>query len=148
MKVIIAGSRDITDYGLLLQAIQESGFEITHVISGGARGVDTLAEKYAKEHEIPITIYYAQWNKFAAIGQTKRAGHERNKVMAENGEALVALWDGHSAGTGNMVDNARTRGLKIYVKTVQVKKESMLTKLELREPNFRRNRNDVQNKQS
>ena len=47
MKVIIAGSRDITDYSLVCRAISESKFDITEVISGTARGVDTLGEKWA-----------------------------------------------------------------------------------------------------
>ena len=42
MKVIIAGSRNFTDYKVLQDAIKNSGFKITEVVSGGAKGVDSL----------------------------------------------------------------------------------------------------------
>lgn len=119
MKTIIAGSRDIDNYQLVLDAISESGFQISHVVSGGARGVDALAERYARENEIPITIFYAQWKKYASFGQTKRAGHDRNKTMSENAEALIAVWNSESRGTASMIENAREKGLKIYVKKVE-----------------------------
>ena len=54
MKTIIAGSRDLTDYNLVKLAVEESGFEIAEVVSGGARGVDRLGERWAKEHGVPI----------------------------------------------------------------------------------------------
>ena len=127
MKTIIAGGRDIEDYQLVLDAISESGFEISHIVSGGARGADSLGERYAKENEIPITIYYAQWKKYASFGQTKRAGTDRNKLMSENAEALIAIWDGESTGTANMIDNAHKKGLKVYVK--KVTKPSIFKKL-------------------
>lgn len=120
MKTIIAGSRHIEDYNSLLEAINESGFEITHVVSGGADGVDTMAVRWAKENEIPWTVFPAQWNKYRALGRVKQAGHVRNAQMAENGEALICLWDGSSSGTKNMIENATRKGLPVYVKTVQV----------------------------
>lgn len=147
MKVIIAGSRHIEDYSLVLAAIQESGFDITHVVSGGAKGVDTLAERYAKDQELPITIYPAQWKKFAEMGQTKAAGHARNKTMAENADALIAIWDGASRGTANMVDNAKRLGLRVFIKTVMAESPPF-KKFELLEPNFRRKKDDVQDIQS
>jgi len=50
MKVIIAGSRDITDYSILLEAVEKSGFDINCVISGTARGPDKMGEKWAMDH--------------------------------------------------------------------------------------------------
>lgn len=133
MKVIIAGGRDIEDYDVLLEAVNESGFDITHVVSGGANGVDTMAIVWAKENEIPWTVYPAQWNKYRAMGRVKQAGHIRNSVMADNAEALIAIWDGVSSGTKNMIENAKQRDLPIYIQKVepQLKKENRSSRKQL-----------------
>lgn len=50
MRVIIAGSRSITDQSIVDKAVEESGFKIDVVISGGARGVDSLGEDWASRN--------------------------------------------------------------------------------------------------
>jgi len=114
MKTIIAGSRDITEYDLVVQAIAESGFVITEVVCGMAKGVDMLGYRYAKDHRIPIKEFPADWNKHG-----RAAGPIRNKEMALYAEALIALWDGESRGTKNMIDLATKQGLRVYVKRVK-----------------------------
>jgi glycerophosphoryl diester phosphodiesterase len=113
MITIIAGSRDITNYGEVVKAIAASKIEITKVVTGRARGVDELGETWAREHNIPVRPFPAQWNKYG-----KSAGYRRNESMAEYAEALIAVWDGKSKGTRNMIDTARKYGLKVYVHTV------------------------------
>ncbi len=112
MKVIIAGSRGITDYNLIEQAVIESGFEITEVVSGTACGVDTLGEQWAMNHNIPIKRFPAQWDQFG-----KSAGPRRNMDMAKYGEALIAITVG-SPGTKSMIEIAKRMNLKIHVKVV------------------------------
>ena len=56
MRVIIAGSRVIKDYELVKKAIVDSKFDITEVVCGMASGVDSLGERYAKEHDIPGSV--------------------------------------------------------------------------------------------
>lgn len=63
MKVIIAGSRDIVSYPIVTSAVHQSGFEITEVVSGGARGADRLGEAYAKNNDIALKVMPADWNK-------------------------------------------------------------------------------------
>ena len=63
MKVVIAGSRDITDYDILLKAIKECPFEITEVISGRARGVDTLSEQFAEDYGLKLHPFPADWKR-------------------------------------------------------------------------------------
>lgn len=110
MRTIIAGSRNITNADLIRQAIQESGFDITQVITGGARGVDRIAHDICKA-KYDCKIFYADWNKY-----NKRAGMIRNNEMADNADALIAIWDGKSKGTENMIKTAKAKGLKVYVK--------------------------------
>ena len=66
MKTIIAGSRSNVDYQDILSAMGECSWssEITEVVSGKARGVDTMGEQWAKENNITIKEFPADWNKF------------------------------------------------------------------------------------
>lgn len=98
MRVVIAGSRSITDYSAVCQAIADSGFEITEVISGCANGVDSMGERWALEHDIRIARLPAEWRIYG-----RRAGMVRNRWMGEIGEALVAIWDNKSRGTADMI---------------------------------------------
>lgn len=114
MKTIIAGSRNINDLRLLEKTIEESGFKITEVVCGGARGVDNLGRKWAGNgNRIPVKLFIPNWDLFG-----KSAGYKRNVEMADYGEALIALWDGKSKGTKHMIDIAKRKGLKIFFKIV------------------------------
>jgi hypothetical protein len=113
MKVIIAGGRNINDYSLLLSTIGEANFTITEVVSGMAPGVDTLAIQYSQENNLPLAEFHADWNQYK-----RAAGPIRNRQMAEYGEALIAIWDGESRGTKNMIEEATKRGLQVYVKRI------------------------------
>lgn len=110
MKTIIAGSRSITEYNLLLRAIEQCPFKITSVVSGKAKGVDSLGEQYSKEHNLPIHLFPADWKKFG-----RGAGIVRNREMATNAEALLALWDGKSKGTESMIKLARQAGILVFI---------------------------------
>lgn len=113
MKVIIAGSREITDYATVERAIRESGFQITEVVSGTARGVDRLGERWARENGIVVAPFPAQWK----VGgkQNLGAGLLRNALMAEYADALIAIHDGVSRGTANMIYIAKSKGLHVHV---------------------------------
>jgi len=113
MKVIIAGGRDYHEYDTLLEAIKDSGFDITTVISGGAKGVDALGEQYAEGMNIPLNVYHADWER-----NGRAAGPIRHRMMADNGDALIAISDGESRGTKNMIETATKLGLLVYVKRV------------------------------
>ena len=78
MKTIIAGSRSIGVPAVVHAAIDASGFEITEVVSGTARGVDRLGEVWARLKGIPIKQFPANWTVYG-----KRAGYLRNVQMAE-----------------------------------------------------------------
>jgi len=116
MRTIIAGSRDFHDYQTVVDAIEESRFTITTVISGGAKGVDALGERYAEEMNINLKIFRADWEK-----NGRAAGPIRNRKMAENADALIAVWDGQSRGTKNMIETATKLGLMVYVKVPTIR---------------------------
>ena len=110
MKTIIAGSRGVTHAEIVEKAILLSQFDITEVVSGTARGVDQLGEAWAEKNHIPIRRFPADWDTFG-----KSAGMIRNKQMAEYADALIAIWDGESKGTLNMIHVANRLGLKVYI---------------------------------
>jgi len=122
-RIIVAGSRNCNDYKLISEVLNkyvrycaENGIK-PEFVSGGCRGVDTLAERFCKLHGYPIKVFNADW---ATYG--KRAGYLRNKQMAEyaaedNG-MLIAFWDGESKGTKMMVDIAMKNGLTVHIENV------------------------------
>ncbi len=99
MKVIIAGSRTITDIDYIYECINEFRLDndITEIVSGGAKGPDIIGEVYAIENDIPIASFIPDWDMYG-----KRAGIIRNEEMGRYADALIAIWDGKSAGTKHM----------------------------------------------
>jgi hypothetical protein len=84
-------------------------FDITEVVSGGARGVDRLGEEFAVAHHLHVKRFLPNWK----LG--RGAGFIRNIEMAEYADALIAIWDGVSRGTAQMIREAKKRGLRVYV---------------------------------
>lgn len=119
MKTIIAGSRTITDYAVLLNAINSIDWKITEVLSGAANGVDKLGERWAKENNVPVKRFYPNWNKYGNY-----AGLKRNEDMVNNAEALIALWDGESKGTIYTIKLAQKKKLKTKWSLVKNDKRS------------------------
>lgn len=110
MRTIIAGSRGITDFKLVENIINNCIWEITTVISGGARGIDKLGELWAEKNNIPCEVFPADWDTFG-----KKAGYLRNIEMANTADALIVIWDGLSKGTKHMLTIAKKKKLKIYL---------------------------------
>lgn len=114
-KVIIAGSRGFSNYKLLREKcnkfLREKRKECNIIIvSGHARGADSLGEKYAQDEGFDLEIYPAQWKKFG-----KAAGFRRNEQMADVADALIAFWNGKSHGTKHMIDIMKEKNLLVKV---------------------------------
>lgn len=121
MRVIIAGSRGVTDPAIIAQAVadaveiwsEDGTVEITRVVSGCAPGVDRLGERWAKQRDIPVFFMPADWSK------GRQSGVIRNIEMTKHADALVAVWDGVSPGTRHMISAAKLAGLKVHVHLVK-----------------------------
>lgn len=96
--VCINGSRTINDINLDMFLNPK---EVGCVVSGGASGVDTIAERWAKRHKIEFVCFPANWKVFG-----KHAGIMRNKDMVDFSDRLVSFWDGKSHGTKQTIDYA------------------------------------------
>ncbi|AFY61956.1 DUF2493 domain-containing protein [Synechococcus sp. PCC 6312] len=115
-RVVIAGSRQFSDFGLLCERLDAllanklaQGFEVV-VLSGACRGADALGERYAQERGFAVERFPAEW---AAFGRS--AGPVRNRSMAQACDAAVVFWDGVSRGTANMVSEAQAAGKPVRV---------------------------------
>lgn len=115
MKVIIAGSRGITSLQDIMVAVYEAGFRandnpITEVVSGGAKGADTLGEVFAGLNSIPVKRFIPEWVRLG-----KKAGLVRNEEMGNYADALVAVWDGESRGTKHMIDFMKSINKPVFI---------------------------------
>lgn len=109
--VCINGSRTINDINLDTFLDPK---EIGCVISGGADGVDTLAEKWAKRHKVEFLAFPAQWDLYG-----KSAGMRRNEDMARFCDRLESFWDGKSHGTKHMIDFMESLGKTVHVHIIE-----------------------------
>jgi len=110
MRTIIAGSRTCTHMAYLNYALKNCGWTPTVIICGCARGADELGKIFALENNIPIEYFPAGWEKYGGA-----AGPIRNTQMAIKSEALIALWDGESRGTLNMITTMKAMKKKVFV---------------------------------
>lgn len=121
-KVIIAGSRNFYDYNKVEETVicyfMDHGIpkNSVEVISGGARGADSLGERLADSYGLKLIIFPAKWDDYG-----KAAGMIRNKEMADYAikdsekAILFAFWDGKSRGTKGMIDTAKRCGMEVIV---------------------------------
>lgn len=102
MKVGIVGSRNFNDIVLFEMSLGFIAPYITVIISGGAKGADSMTKDYAKKHSIEYIEYLPDWNKYG-----KAAGPIRNEDIVKNSDIIVAFWDGKSRGTKSTIDIAQ-----------------------------------------
>lgn len=113
MKYAIIGSRGCDEskyYGLIKETLDKYN-DISHIISGGARGADSCAEKYAKENGITLTVLKPDYTKYAS----NRAPLERNKDIINKSQRVIAFWDGKSKGTQHAMKLARHQNKAVIV---------------------------------
>ena len=136
MKLAIVGSRNFTDYEnfklAVMKVLQEwnitlheivsgrnitldeivSGRNITldEIVSGGAKGADSLAERFSKEFQIKTVIYRPDWNLYG-----KRAGILRNSDIVEHSTHMIAFPSRNGKGTQDSIRKAREKQIPVKV---------------------------------
>ena len=112
MKLAVVGSRGFNDYELLKLKLDtiHAVKPISLIVSGGAKGADTLAERWAKENDIPIKIFYPDWDKYK-----KSAGYIRNVDIIEFSDAVIAFWDGVSKGTLHSINLSKEKDKRLAI---------------------------------
>jgi len=129
MKVIIAGSRHLDPlkffnaprrdasterlFRIISQHLcyleGELNQETTEIVSGGARGIDTVGEAFAITYKLPITQFLPEWD----LG--KHAALLRNAEMADYADAALVIWDGKSRGTADMLAQMQKRNKPVAI---------------------------------
>jgi hypothetical protein len=104
MKLAVIGSRNFNNKQCLFDCLNQfnTQFPITEIISGGAKGADSLGFDWAISNNIPTKIFKPDWAKYG-----KGAGFIRNKDIINNSEYVIAFWDGNSKGTKNSIELAK-----------------------------------------
>lgn len=118
MNVAVVGSRDWTDRATIMRALNElvlavgvPKHELT-IISGGARGVDSIAAEWARRARVRVIEHLPDWNRFG-----KSAGFKRNVLIVEDADLVLAFQHNSSKGTQHSIDLARQRGIPVIVWT-------------------------------
>ncbi len=106
MKIAIIGSRGlhVEDLGKYLPE------GVTEIVSGGAKGIDSDAERYADENGIKITVFLPKYNLYG-----RGAPILRNKEIVDYADEVLAFWDGNSRGTESVIEYCREVGKKVTV---------------------------------
>ena len=106
MKLAIVGSRDliVRNLGDYIPA------GVTEILTGGARGIDTCARDYARQHGIRVTEFLPDYRRFG-----RGAPLHRNRELIAEADEVLAIWDGVSAGTAFSIHAAEKAGKKVTV---------------------------------
>ena len=109
LKILVCGGRDFEDKHVFAKHLDL--LNPTHLISGGARGADTLSELYSKSRQIKCVVVPADWDKHG-----KSAGFIRNQEMIDmKPDLVVAFWDGVSNGTKDTISRAKRRKINTLI---------------------------------
>lgn len=106
MKLLIVGSRSIKEFDLS----EYVSLDTELIISGGATGVDSIAERYADKHKISKLILRPRYDIYG-----KYAPLKRNETMVDVSDCLLVIWDGFSRGTKHIIDYAKRKNKTITV---------------------------------
>ncbi len=118
-RIVIAGSRHFQDYDFFCANVDTCLSKIRKeytvvLLSGHCSGIDTMAERYAKEHGLQLEIFPAEWDKYG-----KGAGPKRNKQMVDAADYAITFPSGGN-GTKSLIALARKKGIPITVIPVDV----------------------------
>ena len=119
MRLIVAGGRDFSDKKLMQEALNDYTFDTTslEIVSGTAKGADSLGAQLARANNIPVKEFPADWQdmsepcvkRFNGYGTYNAlAGMKRNHQMGDYATHLIAFWDGKSTGTKDMIEYMRS----------------------------------------
>lgn len=106
MKVAVIGSRGVhvNDLEKYLPA------DVTEIISGGAKGVDTCAREYAEKHQLKLTEFLPDYRRYG-----RGAPLKRNLSIVENADLVLAFWDGVSRGTKHAIEQAEELNIPVSI---------------------------------
>ncbi len=113
--VAVVGSRGFTDWVVLKETLDmlHSEQPIDCIVSGGAKGADTLGERWAYLNGVETRIYKPEWRKNGVYDNT--AGIRRNRDIVRDADVVIAFWDHQSSGTASTIQFAQKAGKKVHI---------------------------------
>ena len=110
MRLGVIGSRSFSGYAFFCSHLSKFKHDDLTIVSGGARGTDSLAQTYAKHNGLKILIVYPNWHK-----HERSAGFIRNQEVVNESTELITFWNGISPGTKNVIDIANRQKKKVTI---------------------------------
>lgn len=109
MKIAVVGSR-----GLSVENLGDFLPDgVSEIVSGGARGIDTIAREYARANGITLTEILPEYGKYG-----RAAPLRRNLQIIDYADEVIAIWDGRSRGTKYVIEQCRKKGKRVTVYVV------------------------------
>lgn len=128
INIAIVGSRNFNNKTILEKVLTEvisiEGLP-NNIISGGAKGADTLGYNWAKENNINTIIFTPKYKDFPKKVRKWMAPKERNTTIVENSDIVIAFWDMSSTGTKDTINKSVENGKKIYLYNIIENKLSL-----------------------
>jgi len=110
-NIAIVGSRSFTDYAVFKAKLSEVSISSDDtIVSGGAKGPDSMAEKYASERGMKTIIHKPDWDRYG-----KSAGFLRNQLIIDDADLVIAFHDGKSRGTASSISLAKKSNKPLIV---------------------------------
>ena len=118
-RVIVCGCTSFSESDLCFSTLDEylSSVDSVEIVSGHARGADSLGEEYAVMHGLKLAVFKPDWNRYG-----RAAGPIRNREMLkyamEEKPTVIAFWNGISRGTKNMISQAERAGVEVKIVSI------------------------------
>ena len=106
MKIAVIGSRSITYLSLGMYMPDD----VTEIVSGGAKGIDTIAKEYALRRGLKYTEFLPDYDTYGRFAPLRR-----NDLIIDYADEIIAFWDGKSRGTKYVIDHAKKAGKRVCV---------------------------------
>jgi predicted Rossmann fold nucleotide-binding protein DprA/Smf involved in DNA uptake len=109
-RVAVVGSRKFTNYAQVCKVLDETLERDDTIVSGGALGVDSMAQRYSKEKGFNLMIFYPRYS----LGPG--AAFIRNRTIVDNSDLVLAFYSKdayQSGGTANTAMYARKLGVEL-----------------------------------
>jgi predicted Rossmann fold nucleotide-binding protein DprA/Smf involved in DNA uptake len=114
-RVAVIGSRDFDDKQKMYSVLSPHLAKIKLIVSGGARGADTLATNWAADFGVPYLVFPALWHDPVTGEYDRGAGFRRNRDIVEHSDVIIAFWDGKSKGTNHSIQMAQEMGKTVRI---------------------------------
>jgi hypothetical protein len=112
ITIAVVGSRSFNNYRMVVNTLDKHLIlsKSYRFVSGGACGADRLAERYAKERDIPMVVVKPEWGKYG-----RSAGYINNTKIVEMADMVIAFWNGTSPGTKHAIKKAEENNKKVIL---------------------------------